>query len=83
MKPNLQKLASLAQEIRTLEFQFCAVFASQGYPLKNISELINLMCVDVDEIGPLYATNLNGYLCLHGNHTHPFIHALITLILMV
>ena len=37
MKPNWQKLASLAQEICTLWFQlFDAVFASKGYPFKNI-----------------------------------------------
>ena len=37
MKPNRQKLASLAQEICTLLFQFFdAVFASKGYPFQNI-----------------------------------------------
>ena len=37
MKPYWQKLASLAQEICTLWFQFFgAVFASKGYPFKNI-----------------------------------------------
>ena len=37
MKPKWQKLAGLAQEICTLWFQFFgAVFASKGYPLKNI-----------------------------------------------
>ena len=36
MKPNWHKLASLAQEICTLWFQFFgAVFASKGYPFKN------------------------------------------------
>ena len=39
MKPKWQKLASLAQEICTLWFQFFgAVFASKGYPFKNIFE---------------------------------------------
>ena len=37
MKPKWQKLASLAQEICTLCFQFFGeVFASKGYPFKNI-----------------------------------------------
>ena len=37
MKPKWQKLASLAQEICTLQLQFFgAVFASKGYPFKNI-----------------------------------------------
>ena len=37
MKPKWQKLASLAQEICKFWFQlFDAVFASKGYPLKNI-----------------------------------------------
>ena len=37
MKPKWQKLASLAQEICTLSFQFFgAVFASKGYHFKNI-----------------------------------------------
>ena len=37
MTPKWQKLASLAQEICTLWFQFFgAVFASKGYPSKNI-----------------------------------------------
>ena len=40
MKPKWQKLASLAQEICTLWFQFFgAVFASRGYPFKNIKLL--------------------------------------------
>ena len=35
--PGWQKLASLAQEICTLYFQiFGAIFASKGYPFKNI-----------------------------------------------
>ena len=38
MKPNWQKLASLAHEICTLWFQFfIAVFASKGYRFKNIN----------------------------------------------
>ena len=37
MKPKCQKLASLAQEICTLWFQFFgAVFALKGYHFKNI-----------------------------------------------
>ena len=37
MKPKWQKQASMAQEICTLWFQFFgAVFASKGYPFKNI-----------------------------------------------
>ena len=37
MKPKWQKLASLAQEICTLWFQFFgADFAPKGYPFKNI-----------------------------------------------
>ena len=37
MKPKWQKLASLTQEICTLQFQFFSVvFASIGYPFKNI-----------------------------------------------
>ena len=37
MTPLWQKLASLAQDIWTLWFQFLgAVFASKGYPFKNI-----------------------------------------------
>ena len=43
MKPKWQKLASLAQEICTLQFQFFgAVFASKGYPFKNI---IDYLCL--------------------------------------
>ena len=37
MKPKWQKLASQAQKIFTLLFKFFdAVFASKGYPFKNI-----------------------------------------------
>ena len=37
MKPKWHKLVCLAQEIYTLKFQFFgAVFASKGYPLKNM-----------------------------------------------
>ena len=40
MKPKWQKLASLALKICTLWFQFFgAVFASKGYPCKNIFDL--------------------------------------------
>ena len=40
MTPKWQKLASLAQEICTLWFQFFgAVFASKGYPFKNIFDI--------------------------------------------
>ena len=43
MKPKWQKLASLAQEICTLLFQlFSAVFASKGYPFKNIFVCLRL-----------------------------------------
>ena len=42
MKPQWQKLASLAQEICTLWFQFfSAVFASKGYPFKNIYDAVS------------------------------------------
>ena len=41
MKLKWQKLASLAQEICTLWFQFFgAVFASKEYPFKNIYVLL-------------------------------------------
>ena len=48
MKPKWQKLASLAQEICTLWFQFYdAVFASKGYPFKNILKwLLYVQSVD-------------------------------------
>ena len=40
MKPKGQKLASLAQDICKLYFQFfVVVFASKGYTLKNIFEI--------------------------------------------
>ena len=49
MKPKWQKLASLAQEICTLWFQFFgAVFASNGYPFKNI-------------FAPLYISRVTSY----------------------
>ena len=39
MKPKWQKLASLAQKVCTLWFQFFdAFFASKRYPFKNISD---------------------------------------------
>ena len=42
MKPKWQKLASLAQEICTLWFQFVgAVFASKGYTIKNVFDKIS------------------------------------------
>ena len=44
MKPKWQKLASLAQEICTLWFQFFgAVFASKEYPFKNILEYFKII----------------------------------------
>ena len=44
MTPYWQKLASLAQEICTLWFQFFdAVFASKGYPFKNIFEQLDTL----------------------------------------
>ena len=44
MKPKWQKLASLAQETCRLYFQFFgAVFASKGYPFKNIFEMLSYL----------------------------------------
>ena len=44
MTPKWQKLVSLAQEICTLWFQFFgAVFASKGYPFKNIFMYFQLL----------------------------------------
>ena len=44
MTPKWQKLASLAQEICTLWFQFFgAVFAAKGYPFKNIFENLHFL----------------------------------------
>ena len=46
MKPKWQKLASLAQKICTLWFQFFgAVFASKGYPFKNIFKGMIVFCL--------------------------------------
>ena len=46
MKPKWQKLASLAQKICTLWFQFFgAVFASKGYPFKNIFNCIIVLLI--------------------------------------
>ena len=45
MTPKWQKLASLAQEICKLWFQlFGAVFASKGYPFKNILYFDQTLC---------------------------------------
>ena len=45
MKPKWQKLASLAQKICTLWFQFFgAVFASNRYPFKNIFDVHLALC---------------------------------------
>ena len=58
MKPKWQKLASLAQEICTLWFQFFgAVFASKGYPLKNIFDFSTAGewdCVAAVELFPAF-----------------------------
>ena len=44
MKPKWQKLASLAQDICTLWFQFFgAIFASKGYPFKNIFIMVKIL----------------------------------------
>ena len=44
MTPKWQKLASLAQEIFTLLFQFYgAGFASKGFPFKNIFDFTSLV----------------------------------------
>ena len=56
MTPKWQKLASLAQEICTLWFQFFgAVFASKVYPFKNIFDFTkagNWDCVAAVECLP-------------------------------
>ena len=48
MTPKWQKLASIAQKICTLKFQFFgAVFSSKGYPFKNIlsiDEMVGALC---------------------------------------
>ena len=54
MKPKWQKLASLAQEICTLWFQFFgAVFASKGYPFKNIFNVKLIWYESVVNLAPL------------------------------
>ena len=51
MKPKWQKLASMAQVICTLKFQFFgAVFASEGYPLKNI---FTAFFIKIDNADPM------------------------------
>ena len=60
MKPKWQKLASLAQEICTLSFQFFgAVFASKGYPFKNIFRLYCGLAGPRSAVG-----NVSGYRCV-------------------
>ena len=55
MKPQWQKLASLVQKICTLWFQFfSAVFASKGYPFKNIFVMFT------DKLSE-YLTHTQGY----------------------
>ena len=50
MTPKWQRLASLAQEICTLRFQFFgAVFASKGYPFKNI--LVSFLVSQSSKLG--------------------------------
>ena len=57
IKPKWQKLASLAQEICTLLFQFFgAVFASKGYPFKNIFN-------DIFQTTGWTSTSINGMGC--------------------
>ena len=59
MKPKWQKLASLAQKICTLWFQFYgAFFASKGYPFKNI-----FYCFKILNYGPSIYTISVGYNC--------------------
>ena len=61
MKPKWQKLASLAQEICTLLFQFFgAVFASKGYPFKNIFETKQHICKGLSTICPSMEIIRNG-----------------------
>ena len=59
MKPKWQKLASLAQKICTLWFQFFgAVFASKGYPFKNILEHSFSNCeADMSSVPFLFQTS--------------------------
>ena len=58
MTPKWQKLASLAQEICTLWFQFFfgAVFASKGYPFKNI--LVIMMVTSNKKVAEVVKQNL-------------------------
>ena len=54
MKPKWQKVASLAQEICTLWFQFFgAVFASKGYPFKNIFDISKQILKLTDKKKPI------------------------------
>ena len=51
MMPKWPKLASLAQEICTLKFQFFgAVFVSKGYPFKNI--FVAHFAIDIASFSP-------------------------------
>ena len=63
MKPKWQKLASLAQEICTLWFQFFgAVFAPKGYPFKNIFKLVEVRLPE-----PCSSLNVKHLYIFHGN----------------
>ena len=59
MTPKWQKLASLAQEICTLWFQFfSAVFAFKGHPFKSI---FVMFVVDVTMPNGVYGISEAGY----------------------
>ena len=67
MKSTWQKLVSLAKEICTVWFQFFdAVFASKGYPFKNIFEARKhnfIACKDADK--PVHSRSLVHAFVLH------------------
>ena len=73
MKPKWQKLASLAQEICTLKFQFFgAVFASKGYPFKNIFVFTTAGdwdCVAAVERLPALHYSVDSFSCPLGSWT--------------
>ena len=62
MTPKWQKLASLAQEICTLWFQFYgAIFATKGYPFKNIFSLYIKKEKLASSIGCLFVNKSNKF----------------------
>ena len=66
MRPKRPKLASLAQKICTLWFQFFgAFFAPKPYPFKNIFDVVPFSILDILRLQPYFMSKAAQFIYIY------------------